>query len=712
MLKNRKDNETTKHIFDVINKDVYKPVLSQYSYELSVSSLCNDLKCYQAHSIIDNSTNILQLDPISMSYSTFRSFFYPNGSNAFNINPAKKNCFQVSFDQQTFSDGDGTHKFDLLDHILCIYENSSKISRNLIPAKEMIKLTKEINEYKSLFDVCGCVSSLKWTDIIDILKANGLLSIFDEKICLKITFNYVNEKLFNNPVIIEFQYLVSNIYENIILQQKSSFAYKLDNSMFSNGTYRITRPGTYTLTENIIFNPNRYDNNTPRPDQDKTYPRENGYVLGFFAVITVEATNVIIDLNGFSIELHDHFNLRQRFCALIELASSPFIPKQGPANFGSFIVSAKNVVIKNGILGQVSHHGIHGNGCKNVLIENIDFKNFEVAAISINGGENITVNNCNILHINRNINVLSTYSHVRFGLPKLIAINKESKEELFLKTHYGDISLRKIQTDLENAISKFEKFVDMGFPVSDSIFYNESGLYDGNVYGIVFNSIGHVIGDFKPMRDDKTIGNKNITIKNTSIENIISDATEVASLYDISGNQQNNGYGGSTFVGPAGDVFNFLDNIDDNGYYNGTIIGNLQMAICLHGTDKLRGTGNIPISLCKEWIFKKQNIMDYISIESNDYSKDYSINRDKDSMSHSMKGNIGLFISQGDNVIIDNVYIYNVCNKSIKKERTKSTDACGIVIVGSKNIYLSDDIRIKHIKNPFGDGEPIKYINM
>ena len=694
-----------------INNNTYKPISIEHRYGLSVASLCNDLKCFQSKNIIDNDIVILQLDPMSMSYNTFRSFFYSNGSNAFNINPAKKSCYQISLNQQTFSDSDGTHTFDLLDHILCAYENKSKISRNLIPSKDMIKLTKEINEYKSLFDICGCVSSLKWTDIIDILTINGLLSTFDESICLKITVNYINEKLFNEPVIIDFQYLLNDIYEDSIMYRNLSFTYKLDNAMFANGTYRITRSGTYMLTENIIFNPNKYDNNQPRADQAKAYPVENGYVLGFFAAITVETENVIIDLNGFSIQLHNMFNLRQRFCALIELASSPFIPKQGPANFGSSITAGTNVIIKNGTLGQVSHHGIHGNGCKNVHIENIEFKDFEVAAVSINGGVNITVNNCRVLHVNQNIETLSTYSHAKFGLPKLIAINKKSDKELFLHTHYGDISLLQIQEDLENAITKFEGYTEMNLPTTDSIFHNKTGLYDGNVYGMVFNSIGVVIGDFKPMRDNKTIGNQNIKIKNTTIENIISDATEVASLFNKWSPPTSSGYGGA-FGGPAGDVFDFLNNIDDNGFYKGTIVGNLQMAICNYGSDATKGTANIPEKLCKEWISKKKNIMDYIKLDQFDTNKLYTVNRDKDSMNHSMKGNIGLFISQGEKVLIKNVRICNVENKSVSDARTLSTEAYGIAIVGSENVKISDDTVIKDINTSFGEGYYIKYINM
>lgn len=692
---------------ECINKQQNK----SYSYSLTIASLSNDLKCSEESIINDNSTNLLHLDAINMSYKTFRSFFYSDISNAFHINPAKKLCFQIAFNKQTVSDSDGTHTFDLLDHILCVYESEKNTSRNSISSKEMIALTKEILAMESLFEVCGCVTSLKWTDILDMLKSNGLLSTFGDKVCFKITCSYTNTKLFQKPIVVVFNYLVCDIYENYILSQTTECTYLLNNMQFSSGTYRITRPGTYILTENIVFNPNRYDNHKPRINQYGKYPPSNGYVMGFFAAITVETENVIIDLNGFSISLHNIFNLKQRFCALIELASTPFVPKQGPADFGSNIISAYNVVIKNGILGQVSHHGIHGNGCKNILIENIEFSNFEVAAISINGGEHITVNNCRILHTNIRINVMSTYSHAKFGLPKLKQINKNATEPLFLETHYSRIPLQQIEQRLENEIIRFERNIEASLPVSNSIFHNPSGLYDGNVYGIVFNSYGVVIGDFKPMRDENVIGNKHINILNTSIENIVSDATEVASLR-YSSNTDNTGYGSSAFVGGAGDVFNFLDSVDVNGYYRGNIIGDMQMAICQHGTGESRGTGNIPPTLCIDWIKQKKNIMELINTVPTKYDKLYSVNRDKDSMAHSMKGNIGLFISQGMYVTIDNVYINNIVNRSKKLERTISTQAIGIAIVGSKEIRISDNIRIKQIRTSFGNGEYIKYINM
>ncbi len=83
--------------------------------------------------------------------------------------------------------------------------------------------------------------------------------------------------------------------------------------------------------------------------------------IKFFTAITIECENVIIDLNGFEIGMSDEFYLQHVF-SIIELASTNFVSRQGHVDFGPCLNSAKNVMIKNGIIGQASHHGIHGNG--------------------------------------------------------------------------------------------------------------------------------------------------------------------------------------------------------------------------------------------------------------------------------------------------------------------------------------------------------------
>lgn len=136
--------------------------------------------------------------------------------------------------------------------------------------------------------------------------------------------------------------------------------------MFDHGTLRITDSGVYKLCENIVFNPNAP---TPGevPPEDVFDPIYNGgwspfeFGLGFFAAVAIGAPDVTIHLDGFTIEQSKEHALMQRFFAIFELATSPFIPGAGPALFvgpGEQFVPATNVrILGPGQIGRSSHHG-------------------------------------------------------------------------------------------------------------------------------------------------------------------------------------------------------------------------------------------------------------------------------------------------------------------------------------------------------------------
>ncbi len=115
----------------------------------------------------------------------------------------------------------------------------------------------------------------------------------------------------------------------------------------------------------------QYDLDGPGPDQGYD-PAAFG--IGFFAAIAIPADDVSVDLNDYTLEQSEEHALLQRFYANIELASAPFIPGQGPHDFGSTFDPANNVTILNGTLGLSSHHGIHGNRNENVTIQNTTWK--------------------------------------------------------------------------------------------------------------------------------------------------------------------------------------------------------------------------------------------------------------------------------------------------------------------------------------------------
>jgi len=69
------------------------------------------------------------------------------------------------------------------------------------------------------------------------------------------------------------------------------------------------------------------------------------------------------------------------------------------------------------------------------------------------------------------------------------------------------------------------------------------------------------------------------------------------------------------------------------------------------------GTSNIESYLYDTWIKSTTNIFSEISMDPDDKTKRFYLVGGSDSMNHKMKGNIGLFISQGSNVNIENVNI-------------------------------------------------------
>ena len=183
----------------------------------------------------------------------------------------------------------------------------------------------------------------------------------------------------------------------------------LSQSDFDIGTFRITKSGTYCLKENIIFNPNYGTDSSPNapnswlPNSNKLFPgsedhKSGAFSLGFFAVITIETNNVIIDLYGYEIKYDYKFYLQQRWGSIIQIGNSAFLPNAGPANFpgSEGIIIVHNIEIRNGILGLSSHHGIHSHSGRNITISNLIIKDFEVGGIQLNGFEGAKIENVEI----------------------------------------------------------------------------------------------------------------------------------------------------------------------------------------------------------------------------------------------------------------------------------------------------------------------------
>jgi len=490
----------------------------------------------------------------------------------------------------------------------------------------------------------------------------------------------------------------NNYSENII---PYSIVY-LRQSDFDNGTVRLTTPAIYILQENIVFNPNPNDDFFARPDQMQKYPMGSSgpYHLGFFAAITVEADNILLDLNNKTLRQSKLHNVQQRFYANIELASSPFIPNQGPGNFGSTINIPKNIIIKNGCLGLSSHHGIHGNKMEKVILQNLVCKDFEVAGIALNGTNNTIMDNIVLLGTSLDIKVLSTYSSGRFIRNFLKKLPDNHSDPILYKNNVTK-NLTTILSDLNSKLDEVKVAVENNNSLPNSIFKNMTGEYDGNVYGIVLNRKGVVINDFITTLGDVTTGNRDVFLNNITIKNIISTPLEIVGI--TCPDPQPGAYGKKSQVGPAGDVLQISTISDSNGKYVPNVLSDAKLLLGKYNYPK-QGTTCITPEVI-DWVEQCKSDISGIIHTSNRY-----FTSGGDSMAHAMKGNIAMFISSGERIKLNNLTIDTVKSNGnsvgtdplLETIDKKGAASFGLVVTGSKDVNLKS-INIKNIFANNGD---------
>ena len=492
-------------------------------------------------------------------------------------------------------------------------------------------------------------------------------------------------------------------HENYIYNENTPYScINLEQRDFNNGTVRITVPGIYILKENIEFNPNPNDDFMPRASQISQYPMgsSGAYHLGFFAAITIECDNVLLDLNGKMIIQSKMHNLQQRFYAHIELASAPFIPSQGPGNFGSSVAYPENVLITNGTLALSSHHGIHGNKMEKVFLHKLTIFDFEVAAIALNGTNNSVFDDIKILGTFTNTQVLSTYSSGRF-IRRFLDNIKSVDVTRHLALNSGTKLIGTIINELNSELENTRLAVENNSSLPNNIFKNSTGLYDGNVYGIVLNRHGVVVNDFITTLGSVATGNRHVYLRNIKITDIASHPVEIVGI--SCPDPSTGAYGKGVQVGPAGDVFQATFSSNTNGTYKQNVLANSKIIIGKYNSPK-QGTA----CMSSEVISWAENGTTDISGVIHSAGRYFTSG--EDSMAHKMKGNIGLFISSGENIKMDNVTINGVHNMgtNIGNDRLLSNInkngaiSFGIVVTGS-NLIKIKNTNINNITSENGD---------
>ena len=348
----------------------------------------------------------------------------------------------------------------------------------------------------------------------------------------------------------------------------------------------------FKLQENISFNPNSLaslavdiDNVTPnevtragriRADQHIFY-NQRAFGIGFFAALILQATNVVLDLNGYELKQSDEHVLHQRFFSIIELASIPFLPTQGPHTFGKSIKAADRCLIMNGTLGSSSHHGIHGNLASNIVMKDLKIENYEVGAISLNGVRNIFMDNIVAAGHSINVPVLGIFSAGRFIWEYLEELKKNNSSSTITVSNKV-LGIHEVQNALEKSLKNAcLDIIDPrtgnykpGTYIVDTLYRNEKKLVDGNSYGILINQIGVAVHGFPKNRNEPS---ENILMKNVCVKNHIAWVNEIPALKNPKGGIEND---------PVGAVFqtqNGYHTLNKEGIYIGNVVSNAQLLI-------------------------------------------------------------------------------------------------------------------------------------
>ncbi len=277
---------------------------------------------------------------------------------------------------------------------------------------------------------------------------------------------------------------------------------------FESGSYRISKPGYYYFVEDVFFNPK------PELELQRT---DKPLIGAWFAALSIECDNVVIDLNTKTFASHVDFldSQKLKVFALIEFGNSPFPLAKFP--FFAYTgetkpIFASNITVKNGTLGASPHHGLHGNSNSNIQIYDIVVRDWEVAGIAFNGLKSGVIKNVTITGLEHAMDFT--------GLVSVMLAVKVVLEDL--RDNRADKKAQGYIDTLESLIAD---------PALNGSIH-PTRLNYGNVYGIFLNR-AFDIGPVAQVVNDQH--SNAIIIENVLIANITTQLIETVAIGNSKG---------------------------------------------------------------------------------------------------------------------------------------------------------------------------------
>lgn len=433
----------------------------------------------------------------------------------------------------------------------------------------------------------------------------------------------------------------------------------LRQSDFARGTLRLETSGVFELVEDIVFEPTVW-----RADRTNAYYASRAFALDFFAALTVEAPDVVIELGGHTLRQSRVHALVQRFFALIELAPTPFISGQGPADFGAVATSVDGVVVANGHLGRSSHHALHGNGGRRALLRNLTLVDYEVAAVALNGFTDTLLRGVDARGTATTTPVLGTFSNARFAMPfavrALAALPLASPKRARIAAAYA--MLVELDRHVVNDVLATGVIDRVHHPRAHALYANEARITDGNAYGLALHPLGAAVGPFWSERVPETGASERVYVVDSRFAATHTRVVEVVALVTRDN---------ATVRGPAGDVLRLVDNIDRvrvvdtsaAGRYVANPLADLQLALLDVALDvvdererrRLYGTTRGGAEVLR-WARGELTLRQLVTEHG------YQYRRNGDTMFHVNKGAIGVRVDGARDVCFERVVIESTHN--------------------------------------------------
>jgi len=428
---------------------------------------------------------------------------------------------------------------------------------------------------------------------------------------------------------------------------------ELRQADFARGTLRVRAPCKLVFVEDVAFDPNPDNNWQPTDAQRRSgdYPHQSGFALDFFAAMTIESDDVLIDLNGHELRQSRAHTLQQSFAQLISLGTGPFVPGEGPVDFSDREFDAgffgpSNVVIRNGRLGANAHHAIHGNAGANIYIHDVEMESYRVAAIALNGAANVMIRDCTALGTDVEVPVRGTYSQARFLATHFLPLAAEEYEP-------ARVALERLEALLDEALRDVlaDNRIDAAaHPRAHFLFANEARQQDGNTFGLRFTNHGQGTIQFDAEFDPAARPARRVYVKDVEVRDTVNSVVEFVALLDDEGREVR---------GPAGDLFGF-DRMLREQAIDELLDGQLAYAVAFErfGRDKwhVGPTHNVPRPIL-DWYEAGADLALFGQVVRDN---GYRYMRNTDAMFHVNKGAHGLAVELVDggkfeNVVIDGV---------------------------------------------------------